>query len=90
MIAVYVFVATAGKWSTWPLYWGFYDHLADAFRSGQLHLLFQPNPLLLAQADPYDPQHRSLWAWDYSVACPGRADPVREKLLAESSAHGMG
>jgi hypothetical protein len=67
VIAVYVFIATAGKWSTWPLYWGFYDHLADAFRSGQLHLLFQPNPLLLAQADPYDPQHRSLWAWDYSL-----------------------
>jgi hypothetical protein len=62
-----VFFSSAGRWSSWPLYWGYYDHLADAFRSGQLHSLIQPNPLLLAQADPYDPQHRWLWVWDFSL-----------------------
>ncbi len=66
-IGVYVFYASAGRWSDWPVYWGFYDHLADAFRSGQLHLLVEPHPLLLAQTDPYDPRHRSLWAWDFSL-----------------------
>jgi hypothetical protein len=66
-IGVYVFFVSAGRWSRWPVYWGYYDHLADAFRSGQLHSLIQPNPLLLAQADPYDPQHRWLWVWDFSL-----------------------
>jgi hypothetical protein len=66
-IAVYVFFSSAGKWLHWPVYWGYYDHLADAFRSGQLHSLIKPNPLLLAQADPYDPQHRGLWVWDFSL-----------------------
>jgi hypothetical protein len=67
VIAVYVFFTSAGKWSTWPLYWGYYDHLADAFRKGQLHSLIEPNPLLLAQPDPYDPKHRWLWVWDFSL-----------------------
>jgi hypothetical protein len=66
-ITVYAFLTSAGRWSSWPVYWGYYDHLADAFRSGQLHLLIQPHPLLLAQADPYDPQHQWLWAWDFSL-----------------------
>lgn len=65
-IAVYAFFSSAGSWSSWPVYWGYYDHLADAFRSGQLHLLIQPNPLLLKQANPYDPQHRWLWVWDFA------------------------
>jgi hypothetical protein len=66
-IAVYAFLTSAGRWTNWPVYWGYYDHLADAFRSGQLHSLIQPNPQLLAQADPYDHQHQWLWAWDFSL-----------------------
>lgn len=36
----------------------YYSYLADAFLDGNLHLAWQPDPLLLALEDPYDPRAR--------------------------------
>ncbi|MBA4366421.1 MAG: hypothetical protein C0403_02150 [Desulfobacterium sp.] len=35
---------------------GLYNHLADAFLAGQLYLLIDPLPELMALSDPFDPQ----------------------------------
>jgi len=40
---------------------GFYNELADAFRSGQVSLQRQPDPRLVALKDPYDPDANSAY-----------------------------
>ena len=37
----------------------YYSYLADAFLDGNLHLAWQPDPLLLAMDNPYDPEARA-------------------------------
>jgi len=38
---------------------GYHNLLADAFLAGQLHLLIEPRPELLALPDPYDPRQNA-------------------------------
>ena len=57
-LAVYVFFATGGQWTSLPATSQYYDDLATAFRSGHLNLNIQPSAALLALPDPYDPLPR--------------------------------
>lgn len=60
---------TAGTLDRWfPYQHAYFDRLADAFLSGQLNLLEQPDPRLLALADPYPYQNRQgvNYLWDVS------------------------
>src|SRR6266581_1574260 len=65
--AIYVLVVSAGKIFDWPTYMGYYDLLAEAFRSGHLYLRMRPSPELLAQADPYATSAIPYWATDISL-----------------------
>jgi hypothetical protein len=61
----YVFVTTAGHFTRWHVWSGFYDVQADALLHGQLHLLEQPSRALLALKDPYDLANMPYWRWDH-------------------------
>lgn len=65
--AIFVAVVSAGSMASWPTYMGYYDLLAEGFRAGHLHLSVEPDPRLLAQADPFDPAHAGLWLGDASL-----------------------
>ena len=77
VLVVYVFIVTAGQWTSLPKSSQHYDELATAFRSGHLYLDVQPPAALLALPDPYDPQARKNdpaltafiedHAWDLSL-----------------------
>ncbi len=77
VLAVYIFIVTAGQWTSIPGSSQYYDELATAFRSGHLYLNVQPPAALLALPDPYDPQARKNdpalaafiedHAWDFSL-----------------------
>jgi len=64
---IYVFVVSAGKMVGWPTYMGYYDLLAEGFRSGHLYLPIRPSPMLLAQPDPYADSSIPYWAPDISL-----------------------
>jgi hypothetical protein len=57
IIAFYAWTAATSEWPARPAPANgfYYSYLARAFLAGQVHLLVQPNPQLLALADPYDP-----------------------------------
>jgi hypothetical protein len=60
LVAVYVYFATAGTFAPQQIRGaGTYDMLGRAFLAGQLHLLVEPSPELLALPDPYDPRARA-------------------------------
>ncbi len=68
MITAYVFVISAGHIRHWPQYSAYFDLQADAYTHGQLSLLTEPDPRLLALADPYDPaQNHGLRLHDTSL-----------------------
>ncbi len=86
-VPVAVWFVSVGFWSHWPDTGHYYNDLADAFRSGQLHLLESPSPALLALPDPYEFSQREHIAapWDV-VLYNGRFylywGPVPALLLA--------
>jgi hypothetical protein len=65
VIAVYLWIVSVGRWTSWPGSTEHYNLLAAAFLHGQTHLLIEPDPALLALEDPYDVDARShiriLW-----------------------------
>jgi hypothetical protein len=63
----YVFYMSAGKLDTLVEHTAYYDQLAEAFRAGQLHLLRQPAPELLAAEDPYDQKNIGYWFFDATL-----------------------
>jgi hypothetical protein len=65
--ASYLFIVTAGRFTSWPTWNSNYDLLAEGLRSGHLYLARAPDPALLAKANPFDPRWRSLWFWDASL-----------------------
>jgi hypothetical protein len=77
VLVIYVFIVTAGQWTSLPESSQHYDELATAFWSGHLYLNVQPSAALLALPDPYDPQARKNdpalaafiedHAWDLSL-----------------------
>ncbi|HEY8946737.1 MAG TPA: hypothetical protein VIM73_20985 [Polyangiaceae bacterium] len=62
----YVFLASAGFRSNWPIYGAYHDLMAEGFRAGQLHIPLEPHPKLLAAENPYDPVNMRYWALDAS------------------------
>lgn len=62
---LYVWILTAGQFEQWPSGKNYYHLLAQAFQHGQLHLLLEPSPELLALDNPYDYRNREhvpqLW-----------------------------
>lgn len=60
---------TSGTMTGLPPYSAYIDHLADAFLAGQLALLEQPPPELLALDNPYDYRNREGldYLWDASL-----------------------
>jgi hypothetical protein len=68
LVEVYfVFVVSAGTFTTWPTYTSYHDLQAEGFRAGHLHLAVEPPAALLRQADPFDPKHIRLWLYDASL-----------------------
>ena len=63
----YWFSFTAGGLREPPRYTNYYDLLAEGFRAGHLYLPVQPDPRLLAQANPFDFRFRALWMVDVSL-----------------------
>ena len=63
----YVFVTTAGHFTRWHVWSGFYDTHADALLHGQLHLLEQPSRALLALKDPFDLANMPYWRCNHSL-----------------------
>jgi hypothetical protein len=61
----YLWILTAGRLEQWPTGKNYYHLLAQAFQHGQLHLLLEPSPELLALDNPYDYRNREnipqLW-----------------------------
>jgi len=58
MIIFYAWLSMSGSGETSGVTSYYYSYLADAFLDGNLHLAWQPDPMLLALDDPYDPQAR--------------------------------
>jgi hypothetical protein len=56
--SLYVFLASAGYWTTWPSTSRYYDLLAEGFIRGQAALPIEPSPLLAELEDPYSPSER--------------------------------
>ena len=54
VIALQVWIVSAGTWVHWPSHTSYYSELAGAFQHGRISLLDSPSPRLLALPDPYD------------------------------------
>jgi hypothetical protein len=65
--ATYVFIISAGSWSTWPTWNGNYNQLAEGFRAGHLYIPSVPAPQLLARPNPFDWSNFNLWYLDASL-----------------------
>jgi len=66
---IYVWFISVGYWTKWPTTTYYYDQLASAFKTGQIHLLTEPSPKLVALSDPYEFDQRKGLAviWDASL-----------------------
>ncbi|HSS38400.1 MAG TPA: hypothetical protein VLT58_06500, partial [Polyangia bacterium] len=65
--ATYVFIISAGTWTTWPTWNGNYNQLAEGFRAGHLYIPTVPPPQLLARPNPFDWSNFNLWYLDASL-----------------------
>ena len=66
IVASYLFIITAGRWSTWSTWNTTYDEMAEGFRAGHLYTLLKAAPELVAARDPLDPALANYWIWDAS------------------------
>jgi hypothetical protein len=64
-VVYYVFVVSAGTWTSWHTWTRFYDAQAEGFRRGHLYLPEVPSAALQALANPYDPAKMQVWRWDH-------------------------
>jgi hypothetical protein len=66
VIVIYVWFISLGFWNEWPTTTTYYNKLAEAFWHGQTSLLLEPQPALLALADPYQVENRQgvPYLWD--------------------------
>jgi hypothetical protein len=69
VVLSYVWFVSVGTWTHWPAPSAYHDMQAEAFLRGQLHLLREPEPDLMALEDPYDPAVRVSvhHLWDASL-----------------------
>jgi hypothetical protein len=68
VIMIYIWLISVGQWTKWPSTEDYYYELSSAFWHGQLNLLIEPDPALLALPDPYDYESRANIShpWDVS------------------------
>jgi len=66
VVTFYVFIVSAGHFTTWRTYTGYYDKQAEGFRSGHLYTTVPVPPALKTLKDPLDPVNMHHWRWDYS------------------------
>ena len=66
VVAFYVFVCSAGHWTSWATWTAYYDPQAEGFRAGHLYTTVPVSPALKALKDPLDPANMRFWRWDYS------------------------
>ncbi|HVV17126.1 MAG TPA: hypothetical protein VHH90_07965 [Polyangia bacterium] len=65
--ATYVFIISAGTWTTWSTWNANYNQLAEGFRAGHLYIPTVPPPQLLARPNPFDWSNLNLWYLDASL-----------------------
>jgi hypothetical protein len=65
--ATYVFIVSAGTFTTWSTWNTNYDLVAEGFRAGHLYILEAPPPELLAKPNPFDWSNSNLWFLDASL-----------------------
>lgn len=65
----YAFLAGVGLFRVFPERSEYYDRMVEGFRAGHLYIVQQPDPRLLAKADPYAQENffENLWLWDVSL-----------------------
>ena len=66
VVVYYVFVVSAGHWSSWFTWTAFYNAQAEGFRAGHLYIPEVPSAALRALADPLNPKNMHFWRWDHS------------------------
>jgi hypothetical protein len=70
MVAIevsYLFIITAGTFTTFSTWNTNYDLIAEGFRSGHLYIPVAPPPELLARPNPFDWSNSNLWFLDASL-----------------------
>ena len=63
----YLFIITAGTFTTWSTWNTNYDLIAEGFRAGHLYIPVPPPPELLARPNPFDWSNSNLWFLDASL-----------------------
>jgi len=63
----YLFIISAGTWTTWPTWNAGYDLMAEGFRAGHLYTVLRPAPQLLMARNPLDFVYSNYWVWDASI-----------------------
>ena len=63
----YVFIISAGTFTTWSTWNTNYDLIAEGFRAGHLYIPIPPPPELLARPNPFDWSNSNLWFLDASL-----------------------
>lgn len=58
IVALYIWFISVGFWDRWPRTTAHYDMLAEAFLSGQTHLLEEPDSRLADLPNPYSDEDR--------------------------------
>jgi hypothetical protein len=66
VVVYYVFVVSAGHWTSWFTWTAFYNAQAEGFRAGHLYIREAPSAALRALADPLNPKNMHFWRWDHS------------------------
>jgi hypothetical protein len=65
--ATYVFIISAGTFTTWSTWNTNYDLIAEGFRSGHLYIPVPPPAELLSKPNPFDWGNSYLWFLDASL-----------------------
>lgn len=62
----YVFIVSAGHFTSWHVWSSFYDAQADGILRGHLYLPEAPSRALMALKRPFDLDNMQFWRWDHS------------------------
>jgi hypothetical protein len=66
VVTFYVFISSAGTFTSWATWTAYYDPQAEGFRAGHLYTTVPVSPALKALKDPLNLANMRFWRWDYS------------------------